>query len=79
MPCYCGATDCPSCGPAQGYQVTRIYDPISRGYIWVNPEDELPEDEKEDEGWIVNGLVRDVIIFLHNGKIAIPQRIANQY
>ena len=21
MTCYCGATDCPSCGPAQGYAV----------------------------------------------------------
>lgn len=22
-PCLCGATDCPSCGPAQGYSVKR--------------------------------------------------------
>lgn len=21
MPCMCGAIDCPSCGPAQGYEV----------------------------------------------------------
>ena len=40
MSCCCGATDCPKCGPAQGYIVTRIYDPVSRGYVWVNPEDE---------------------------------------
>lgn len=28
--CYCGASDCPSCGPAQGYNVLR--DPIGRHY-----------------------------------------------
>lgn len=22
-PCYCGAIDCPSCGPLQGYRVPR--------------------------------------------------------
>ena len=49
MPCYCGATDCPDCGPAQGYQITRIYDPASRNYVWVNPEDEN-ELELENEG-----------------------------
>ena len=50
-PCICGATDCPSCGPAQGYVVIRS------GNRWINPEyeDELPEpdvdceDELEDE------------------------------
>ena len=45
-PCLCASSDCLICGPAQGYQVTRIYDPISRGYVWVNPED---EGESEDE------------------------------
>ena len=44
-PCYCGATDCPECGPAQGYRVYHKYDPVSRGYVWVNPED---EDDSED-------------------------------
>lgn len=24
-PCLCGATDCPSCGPMQGYRVPRRY------------------------------------------------------
>lgn len=44
MPCYCGAIDCPSCGPAQGYTVHRIRN--NRGdYVWVNPEDE--EDEPD--------------------------------
>ena len=50
MPCYCGATDCPSCGPAQGYQVHRIRN--NRGYVWVNPENEdegIIEEEKENE------------------------------
>jgi hypothetical protein len=23
--CYCGATDCPTCGPLQGYRVGRRY------------------------------------------------------
>lgn len=48
MPCYCENTDCRECGPAQGYTVIRIYDPVSRGYVWVNPEDE-DEDELELE------------------------------
>ena len=48
----CGATDCPSCGPAQGYVVIRS------GNRWINPEyddEEVPEpdvdceDELEDE------------------------------
>lgn len=48
-PCMCGATDCPSCGPAQGYEVVRIW---RRGrYIHVNPEDlEDGELEAADEG-----------------------------
>jgi len=48
-PCMCGATDCPSCGPAQGYEVVRIW---RRGrYIHVNPEDASEEElEAADEG-----------------------------
>jgi len=42
-PCMCGATDCPSCGPAQGYTVVR------RGGRWVNPEDDDPEGELPDD------------------------------
>jgi len=42
--CMCGATDCPSCGPAQGYRVVRRYDPALGRVVWVNPE------EDEDEG-----------------------------
>jgi ssDNA-binding Zn-finger/Zn-ribbon topoisomerase 1 len=30
--CMCGATDCPSCGTAQGYEVVKI------NGMWVNPE-----------------------------------------
>lgn len=43
MPCMCGATDCPSCGTAQGYLVK--YSP-RRGYYNPEPED---DDESEDE------------------------------
>ena len=42
MTCYCGATDCPSCGPAQGYEV--MYSP-TLGYF----NDETEEYEEEDE------------------------------
>lgn len=38
-PCMCGAIDCPSCGPAQGYDVVRVYDPMLRRYVYRNPED----------------------------------------
>lgn len=58
MACMCGATDCPSCGPAQGYRV--VYRP---GVGWRNPltKDECPEcgetvDFKEnDQGQQVCG------------------------
>lgn len=46
MPCMCGALDCPSCGPAQGYAVVRRWD--GRRYRHVNPEDD-EEDEPEPE------------------------------
>jgi hypothetical protein len=39
----CGALDCPSCGPAQGVQLVRVWDPHSRRYRWV-PAEDLPED-----------------------------------
>ena len=39
-PCMCGATDCPSCGPAQGYAVVRRWDRLRRRFVYVNPEDE---------------------------------------
>lgn len=54
MPCMCGATDCPSCGPAQGYEVVRMYQP-GRGFVLVNPEDieddMLTEEETEEQKW----------------------------
>lgn len=46
--CDCGATDCPDCGPAQGYEVVKRWSP-RRGWHWVNP-DEDEDDENEDEG-----------------------------
>jgi hypothetical protein len=40
----CGATDCPSCGVAQGYEV--VFDPVTRS--WINPEpDQLEEEQIE--------------------------------
>lgn len=42
-PCMCGDPYCPSCGPAQGAQLTRVWDPHLRRYRWV-PADELPKD-----------------------------------
>lgn len=49
-PCMCGATDCPSCGPAQGYTVIRKY--VRGRLTWVNPEDneeEIEEDEPPEK------------------------------
>ena len=44
--CYCGATDCPECGPAQGYRVVRT------AYGWRNPEpDEVLEPVEEYDDW----------------------------
>lgn len=55
MTCYCGAHDCPSCGPAQGYEVVRVWDARARRWTYRNPpedEDEIIEDEREeDERW----------------------------
>lgn len=39
MTCYCGATDCPSCGPAQGY----AYPPLAD-----DGDDDNAEAEAED-------------------------------
>ena len=47
-PCMCGATDCPSCGPAQGYEVVRVWD--GKRWTWVNPESsEEDSDSSESE------------------------------
>ena len=53
-PCLCGATDCPSCGPAQGYEVIRRWNPLTQRYQYVNPdegavdEDVDPDNPDED-------------------------------
>lgn len=45
--CMCGATDCPSCGPAQGFEVVRTWTPGAElVYAWINPE---PADEGGEE------------------------------
>ena len=43
MACMCGATDCPSCGPAQGYFVERGW--RNGRLTWLNPEDDGEADE----------------------------------
>ena len=48
-PCMCGATDCPSCGTAQGYRVVRVWDAKLRRYVHRNPEDIEGYDEDADE------------------------------
>ena len=45
-PCMCGATDCPSCGPAQGYEVVKYW--YKGRWRYCNPED-LPEEAGELE------------------------------
>lgn len=47
-PCMCGATDCPSCGRAQGYRVE--WSP-TRGYYNPEPDEEEyePEDPPDDD------------------------------
>jgi hypothetical protein len=47
--CDCGSTTCPSCGPAQGYSVERVWCPDSRSFVWRNPA-ETPVDDDTDEG-----------------------------
>ena len=47
MACMCGCVDCPSCGPAQGYEV--IYDAWNHCYVAVEPDPEDEEDEKEED------------------------------
>ena len=47
-PCLCGATDCPSCGPAQGYEVRKVW--RNGRWRYENPEDddEPAEDVPEE-------------------------------
>jgi hypothetical protein len=42
--CFCGATDCKLCGPAQGYKVIRVLDFRTGSYIYKNPEGDNEED-----------------------------------
>jgi hypothetical protein len=45
MQCDCGATDCRSCGPAQGHEVVRVPGPGGRGWRWINVDSEAEERE----------------------------------
>ena len=52
-PCMCGGTDCPSCGPAQGYTVVRVWDHKVSRYVYRNPDEcdadpEYGDDRDED-------------------------------
>ena len=49
MPCMCGATDCPSCGPDQGYRVVKVWSYRRNCYEWINPDDDLEDDDYDDE------------------------------
>jgi hypothetical protein len=42
----CGATDCPSCGPAQGYEVRRVW--RNGRFRYVNPEDDDDGDSFDE-------------------------------
>lgn len=45
----CGAIDCPSCGPAQGYAVARVWN-FKRGcWEWINPEEEEDAEAPEPD------------------------------
>lgn len=48
-PCMCGATDCPSCGPAQGYEVVRVWDYRRQRWVYKNTEDLDPRDKTWDD------------------------------
>jgi hypothetical protein len=45
----CGATDCPSCGPAQGYEVVKVWRAASKRWAWINPEDMEDGDKREED------------------------------
>jgi hypothetical protein len=45
-PCMCGATDCRSCGPAQGYEVVPVWRKGRKR--WINPEDIEPGDKPDE-------------------------------
>ena len=45
MRCDCGATDCPSCGPAQGYVVIKVR--RAGRWVWENPEDDEEPEVKD--------------------------------
>lgn len=51
-PCMCGATDCPSCGPAQGYEVVRVWNPKINRFVTMNPEDAIEQGlmSEDDDG-----------------------------
>lgn len=50
--CDCGALDCPSCGPAQGYEVVKVW--VNGRWVWRNPPDDdigYVEDDGFDEDY----------------------------
>jgi hypothetical protein len=48
-PCMCGATDCPSCGSAQGYEVVRVWSKRDQQWTHKNPDDIEEGDIREED------------------------------
>lgn len=51
-PCMCGATDCPNCGPAQGYEVIRRWNPLTQRYTWTNPDEDVDPDNPDEDSTV---------------------------
>jgi hypothetical protein len=45
----CGATDCPSCGSAQGYEVVRVWSKRDQQWTHKNPDDIEEGDIREED------------------------------
>lgn len=54
-PCMCGATDCPSCGPAQGY-----YRCTNCGNYGCDQCKDGPEDNEDEERELKSLLLRNI-------------------
>jgi hypothetical protein len=55
-PCLCGATDCPSCGRAQGYTVVRSADGRYRN---PEPDESTYEDYEAERADYLNDLAKE--------------------
>jgi hypothetical protein len=48
MPCMCGAPDCRSCGPAQGFHVHTFWCIGENGTYECGESEQSSEEEEED-------------------------------